>query len=300
MSRTKDGIMSLPETPEILPAAEQAIALAQAATFEADTRVKSLASSLSYEGSLLPDALENGARDAIRRINVGLFELGGYLLLLRETCDHGEFLQRLGRLELEPRVAQQYMQVTKRFANANLNSHLGSLGKTKLLEMLVLDKEQIDELKLTGQIGELSLDDIATMSVKELRAALRESRAEHDATKAVMSKKQDRIDQLERAQERIAKMPPDEELQKLQQEATTHLLAAQGAIRGQLRAALIALQNHTDDNGTFMAGMVGQLMADLTGLRDEFNLPSLTDGAQPEWQRWAAVQGAGAGAAQAN
>ena len=40
------------------------------------------------------------------------------------------------------------MQVTKRFANASSRTHLESLGKTKLLEMLVLDDEQIDELEL--------------------------------------------------------------------------------------------------------------------------------------------------------
>lgn len=141
------------------------------------------------------------------------------------------------------------------------------------------------------------IEDLAE-KVQQAEAAVAESRAEHEATQALADKKQARIDQLERAQERIAKLPPDEELARLQQEATTHLLAAQGAIRGQLRAALIALQNHQEDNSTFMAGMVGQLMADLTLLRDEFNLPSLADGAQPEWQRWATAQGAGA--AQAN
>lgn len=138
----------------------------------------------------------------------------------------------------------------------------------------------------------------AEAATAEAVAATAEAVAENEAIRTVLEKKNQRIDQLERAQERIAKLPPDEELEKLQQEATTHLLAAQGAIRGQLRAALIALQNHADDNSTFMAGMVGQLMADLTLLRDEFNLPSLADGAQPEWQRWAAAQGAGA--AQAN
>ena len=54
---------------------------------------------------------------------------------------------------------------------------------------------------------------------------------------------------------------------------------ALGAIRGQLRQALIALQNHDEDNGVFMAGLVGQLQADLNTLRNEFNLPDVSNAA---------------------
>ncbi len=85
---------------------------------------------------------------------------------------------------------------------------------------------------------------------------------------------------------RDAKIGPDEELEKLQQEATTHLLAAQGSIRGNLRSALIALKNHTEDNSAFMAGMVSQLLSDLQILRDEFDLPTQAGGSKPEWETW--------------
>ena len=275
----------------------QALALSQR-----ETTVRAVAQQLGYQlpaDATDPDLIQRDIAANMRRSVEACLEVGRGLAVLKAACEHGQFVARLDVLGVEPRVAQKFMQSAAKFAKAPTSALLKAAGnQSKLFEMLVLDDEQIEELELTGQTGELSLDDVATMSVKELRAALREARAEHDATKAVMSKKQSRIDQLERAQARIAKLPPDEELEKLQQEATTHLLAAQGAIRGQLRAALIALQNHQEDNSTFMAGMVGQLMADLSLLRDEFNLPSLADGAQPEWQRWAAAQGAGA--AQAN
>lgn len=275
----------------------QALALSQR-----ETTVRAVAQQLGYQlpaDATDPDLIQRDIAANMRRSVEACLEVGRGLRVLKEACEHGQFTARLDVLGIEVRVAQKFMASAAKFSKAASTPLLKAAGnQTKLFEMLVLDDEQIEELELTGQTGELSLDDVATMSVKELRAALREARAEHDATKAVMSKKQARIDQLERAQARIAKLPPDEELEKLQQEATTHLLAAQGAIRGQLRAALIALQNHQEDNSTFMAGMVGQLMADLSLLRDEFNLPSLADGAQPEWQRWAAAQGAGA--AQAN
>lgn len=271
----------------------QALALSQR-----ETTVRAVAQQLGYQlpaDATDPDLIQRDIAANMRRSVEACLEVGRGLRVLKEACEHGSFIVRLDVLGIDRKVAAKFMQSAAKFSNVATSRHLleAAGSQSKLFEMLVLDDEQIEELELTGHTGELSLDDVATMSVKELRAALRESRAEHDATKAVMSKKQSRIDQLERAQERIAKMPPDEDLEKLQQEATTHLLSAQGAIRGQLRAALIALQNHAEDNGTFMAGMVGQLMADLTLLRDEFNLPNLAEGALPEWQRWAAAQGTG-------
>ncbi|EED67935.1 hypothetical protein SR914_23285 [Comamonas testosteroni] len=166
---------------------------------QAQVQARAVAKELRYEGSMNPDALENGARDSIRRINVALFELGGYLLMMRAACPHGDFAARLARLDLQPRVAQQYMQVTRRFSNANSNSQIGDLGKTKLLEMLVLDDEQIDELALTGETGELKLDEIATMSVKELRSALRQSKEDNKFLAEKRDKEQQRADNAEKA-----------------------------------------------------------------------------------------------------
>ena len=153
---------------------------------EQAAKVASLARQLRYEGSTAPDVLENSAREAIRRIGMGIFELGGYLLLLREACPHGQFLPTLERLGLEPRVAQQYMKVTRRFANANSSSHLESVGVKKLAELVVLDDDQVDDLLTLGQTGELSLDDVATMSVKELRSAVRELRQDKTAVEEVV------------------------------------------------------------------------------------------------------------------
>ncbi len=260
---------------------------------EADARTRALATQLKYEGSLVPDALENGARDAIRRINLGLFELGAYLLLLKESCSHGDFMQRLERIDLHPKTAQRYMQVTRRFANATSKSHLEGLGSTKLLEMLILDDEQIEELELTGQTGELSLDSIATMSVKELRAALREAREERTATDKVLSDKNAAMDKLRGQLKRIQSAPRDHQLLDLQKEATSVMNDALGAIRGQLRQALIALRDFDplQDQSLFSAGLVGQLAGDLAALREEFNLPDVSTAAERELladtQQWA-------------
>ena len=273
---------------------QPAVASALAALREQGAQAAALAEQIGYDGSLTVGALEDGIRFYQRRSVEALLEVGKRLLLLKEITPRGEFMERVELLGFSDRTANRFMQAAAKVSkSANLATLSMQVKSASAFLELVTHDDDADLERLA------ELDDIERMSASQVRAALRESRAEHQATQAVMAKKQARIDQLERAQERIAKLPPDEELEKLQQEATTHLLAAQGAIRGQLRAALIALHNHQEDNSTFMAGMVGQLMADLTVLRDEFNLPALAaEGGQPEWQRWAAAQGAGA--AQAN
>lgn len=135
---------------------------------------------------------------------------------------------------------------------------------------------------------------------EELSGQLEEAQAEKLATEQVLESKSKRIDQLERAAQRIKAMPANEAGAALRKEATTMVYDAQGLINGNLRAALEALNDAPDSDGKtlFMAGMVGQLIADLVTLRDEFNLPDVIGDGTPDWQQWAAVQEATAGAAQ--
>lgn len=269
--------------PEILPAVVQDVEAGQVAATKAQEAVAALARQLNYQGDLTPGVLENSARDAIRRIGAGIFELGGYLLLLKEACRHGEFLPALERLNLEPRAAQQYMVVTRRFANANSSSHLiEGAGIKKLVELIALDDEQLGELTELGATGELALDDVARMSVKELRQAVRGMRGEAAATAQLLDKKNQRIDRLEREKQLVARMSPDEALIALKREATHAAADAEGAVLGTLRQAVIALRDHAAAEGeatsqdVFAAGLVGQVQAQLNALRDEFGLPDVS------------------------
>lgn len=253
-------------------AAANQLALARLAQNE---RITALAQQLNYQGSTDPAVLENSARDAIKRIGMAVFELGGYLLMLREASQHGKFLPILEDLNLAPRAAQQYMSVARRFANTKSISHLEGAGIAKLVELVALNDEQLEELTELGQTGELALDDVATMSVKELRAAIREAKAEKDADAALLEKKNQKIDKLERDLRRINKLPADDQLALLKKEATSIANDAEGAILGGLRQALLKLSQH-DEGGSqavFMAGLVGQVQAQLSALREEFSLP---------------------------
>jgi hypothetical protein len=266
-------------------------------------RVTALARQLNYSGSTDPAVLENSAKDAIKRIGMGIFELGGYLLLMKDACGPGKFLPALERLGMEPRAAQRYMAITKRFVNASTSTHLERAGMSKLVELLPLDDEQIKDLSELGQTGELALDDVAGMSVKELRAAVRKERG-------LVAKRESQIDRLKTVNDdlqeetRLIKhAKPDEARARLHTEAAEVLNETLGLVRGNLRAALMALNNEGDERGAnaiLMAGMVGQVQAELLALRDEFSLRDVIGDGKPEWQTWAEAQDAAAKSGKSN
>lgn len=179
MARNTTPVPVSKEAPFNEEAAQQDFAAANTlalATLEQNERVTALAKQLNYQGSTDPAVLENSAHDAIRRIGMAIFELGGYLLMLKEACGHGKFLPALERLGIGPDSAQRYMAVSRRFANTASGRYLEAAGIKKMVELLPLDNEQLEDLTGLGQTGELSLDDVARMSVKELRAAVRKER----------------------------------------------------------------------------------------------------------------------------
>ena len=98
------------------------------ATLEQNERVTALAHKLNYQGSTDLPVLENSARDAIRRIGMGMFELGAYLSLLKEGCAHGDFISALEDVGISHPSAKKYMAITRRFANGSTSIHLRSVA----------------------------------------------------------------------------------------------------------------------------------------------------------------------------
>ena len=254
--------------------------------------VRAVASQVGYQlpaDCTDPDLIQRDIAANMRRSVEACLEVGRGLAVLKQACEHGQFMSRLDVLGIEERVARRFMSSAIKFSNRATSPVLEAIGtQSKLFEMLVLDDEQIEELELTGQTGELKLDDIASMSVKELRAALREARKDEAANAEVMAEKNRLLD-IERAKsKRMATIPPDEALGALRKEITAVANDARGAIVGQLRAGLVALQNHheerTDgDSVLWAAGVLGQLTKDLATLRDEFGIPDVSTADIPEW-----------------
>lgn len=253
-------------------------------------RVTALALQLNYNGSTEPAVLENSAKDAIRRIGMGIFELGGYLLLLKESCAHGGFTPVLERLGINPQSASRYMSVTQRFANLPTSANLEKLGFSKMAELLPLEDGQMDSLLEEGQTGELALDDVSRMSVKELRAAVRKERAESSKHKARAERQEAVNAELHEEARLIKRLKPAEALKRIHHEAADIQAELLGLIQGGLRQALTKLNDIEMGQGPHMAGMVGQIIGELTALRDEFSLPDV--GGQTDWEQWAQAQDA--------
>lgn len=238
-----------------------------------------------------PDLIQRDISANMRRSVEACLEVGRGLAVLRAACEHGQFINRLDALGIDRKVSAKFMQAAIKFSNVSSTRHLTEAigNQTKLFEMLVLDDEQIEELELTGQTGDLSLDDIASMSVKELRAALREARAEEKATTELLAEKNRTLD-IERAKsKRIQTLPQDEAAAALMAEAAGHFNEAIGYLNGQFRAAMGAVVEHHavhgGDSHQVLAGYVGQLQQVLNGLREEFMLPDNVGDGTPEWMR---------------
>ncbi len=256
---------------------------------EQNERVTALALELNYQGSTDLAVLENSARDAIRRIGMSIFELGGYLLLLKEGLGSVGITPVLERLSISQPAASKYMSISRRFANYSTSNNLEKLGFSKMAELLPLDDSQLDDLVDEGQTGELALDDVSRMSVKELRAAVRKERSE-TAKQKNRAERQEAVNaELHEEVRLVKRQPPADQLKRLLTEASGIQAETLGMVRGTFRQALSNLNDSGEDQQLTMAGMVGQLISELTALRDEFNLPEV--GGMPEWETWSQAQG---------
>jgi len=107
---------------------------------------------------------------------MAMVALGQRLGWHKEHVEHGDWIAVVNRLGIGLRTAQKHMLVAKKFEarNAPARAHLGIRQAYELAEELT--DEELDELEATEQVRDLKLDDIATMTVRELRDTLRKSR----------------------------------------------------------------------------------------------------------------------------
>ena len=138
---------------------------------------------------------------------LAMLEAGRRLCWLRDREPHGEWMGALALIGIGQSVANKMMQAARKFVgpNSELVTNLASVTKT--YELAMLDDEDLDELREGGTVAGLTLDDIDRMAPSELRAALRAERKEKkeraDAQRKVATRRQERIDELEQANERL-------------------------------------------------------------------------------------------------
>ena len=134
---------------------------------------------------------EHVIRTHLARSADEMLAAGRALLVVREHVPHGDWRDFLSRLGLEPRLAQRMSQAALKFSNASTSTHLieAAGNKSKLIELLVLDDDQVAELNDGGTVAGITLDDVAAMSVSDLRKALREARADAEANDKLLAEK---------------------------------------------------------------------------------------------------------------
>ncbi|WPO67585.1 hypothetical protein SDC64_01150 [Acinetobacter haemolyticus] len=156
-----------------------------------------LATQLNYDGDISIGALEDGIRLYQKRTIEDLLELGKRLLLLKEQTPHGEFINRVELLGFDKSVARKLMVATLKFAKMETSPLLQSVKtQSKLLELIVLDDGEIDVIDQGGSVGDVNLDTIETMSVRELKKALRDAKADIEAKEQVIKTKDQRANEL--------------------------------------------------------------------------------------------------------
>jgi len=201
--------------------------------------------------------------------------------------DIGEFCQLVfGRPYTTMFEASQNLEALGEEAYEVAN-RLG-LNRSALRAARALPPESLETVRLAIAGGStkaevLSVIEDLAVRIEETEQALADARGDLEAKEHLLAEKGKRIDQLKAAQKRIEKLPPDAQLVDLQKEATAIMRDASGAVTGGLRQAIIAVRNHGDEDHTaFLAGLVGQVQAELSALREEFGLPDTSAAAQQE------------------
>lgn len=129
----------------------------------------------------------------------GMLGLGAQLLLIKENEQHGNFMAAIEELGLASRSANYAMSAALKFGNSHT---LANLGNSKIRALTVLEDDDIRKLKDGDEVDGIgTVDDIAKMSVRELRDALRKEKQEHQdermALEEVVRKKETTISALE-------------------------------------------------------------------------------------------------------
>ena len=253
---------------------------------QAEAQVKSLATTLGYAGALDTESLWSMVEYRPRRSVEDILEMGRGLLLIKEQTAHGEFQEQIATRGFNYRTAARLMTVALKFSKSDTVSLLKAAGtQAKVLELAVLDDEDLQALESGDSVAGITVDDVERMSASQLRAALRESRADADAKDQRINKLSEDLNKESektlKAQRRWKSATPDEQLVTLKKsvtEAEQNVLAAIGSPNSGLRASIQALadfacDNHVEEDAArFLSDVIGRLLTSVRIARDDEEL----------------------------
>lgn len=224
-----------------------------------------------------------------------MLEAGKRLVQIKENEEHGEWTRICEeQLGLASRTARTMMQAAVRFLGPDLASKrpapaVLALGRTKLIELLTQPDEEIEELAGGGTVAGLTLDEIDSMSARQLRDALRAEKAARQkdakAKQKVIDGKESKITALEEQLAHRASAEPSE-LEAYQLSAVRDAgLAAEMAIRQLVGEANTVLQGPASEaTGTAARQAVEFVAQVFAGLINEHGIVvDFTEAVSPHW-----------------
>lgn len=226
--------------------------------------------------------IEKG-KQAINKTLEGMFELGKALIVLKEHTEHGRFIEiSKNEFGISKMEVSRLIRATERFTTPQMQKaqpKLITLGKSKLLELLVEDDDTLVELTEGGDINGNTLDDVDRMTIKELRLALREAREDKQAKDEVISQKSAKIDELAEklAKQKVKEPRPGDVARELSAQLASTEVAARSEI-SKLKDIFDGFAAHTlahgSDHTALMVGAINQLILDCERLRNKYDLPA--------------------------
>lgn len=244
----------------------------------------------------VPEHYEHEIRRELRQGCEAFIRAGRLLVVVQECAPHGEWLGMLERIGIEESQARRMMTAARRLANRATSHDLLSAAKSqsKLIELLSLPEDDFAELADTGQTGDLKVDDIAKLTVRELRAKVRELK-ESLQTKDERAAAREREIEAKSAEVRKLRRQwqsatPDEQIEELRRDASaaafevrTKIIASpsrEGEDVSSLRTRASALVQAGIaagiDQTVYLAGLFAELERDLAALREELGVPVAT------------------------
>lgn len=155
---------------------------------------------IPYHLDLYVSVIRQDAAESAQR----LLRIGRMLIVIRERETREMYAQAVTRAGLSPRFAARAIQAAAKLSDRQA---IQQLGVSKALELLSEDDDTLDALEDGGTLAGLTLDEIDRMSVRELRATLRDERRERAEEKSaeaeIVARKDERINKLLRERKRV-------------------------------------------------------------------------------------------------
>ncbi|GGK08752.1 hypothetical protein [Luteimonas terricola] len=261
---------------------------------KAEAKIQALASNIGYVGALDTDSLWTSVEFRQRRSVEDILAMGRGLLLIKEQTPHGEFEQQCEQRGIHPRAARRLMGVALKFTKTDTMSVLKAAGsQAKVLELTLLEDEELEALEAGDTAAGITLDDVERMSASQLRATIREARADIAAKDERNQKLTEAVERAKEAESKAKRLwkssTPDQRQAALEQKvlaAKIAVIADIGHEGGGLVQAFIELAAHSEEStidcSVFMGNVLGELLTAIRVVRDEyeygFAIPAVADG----------------------